>query len=43
MYGAQKWNMMAQIPGVEERMTPKMQVFFIFSVSGLRVTLRNSI
>ena len=43
MYGAQKWNKMAQTPGARHRMVPKLQVFFILSDSGLRVTLRYNI
>jgi hypothetical protein len=40
MYGAQKWNKMAKAPGAKQKMAPKLQVFFILSDSGLRVTLR---
>ena len=41
MYGAQKWNRMANAPGMKQRIAPTMQVFFILSESALRVTFKN--
>lgn len=41
MYGAQKWNRMAHVPGMKHSIAPTMQVFFISSESGLLVTFKN--